>query len=332
MKVNVKHKLTINSSMVHEVLSVIIGLLQPDTYNHIIDLGAIIKSTDKDLEALKVMNDINLRPLKIMEFALVIDFRDDINSFFDRIDQLNHLSKIQAFLGFEYELEEIEIAMKNKAKFKRLLKSCEITDDEKAIEVFRNIDNILNSYRSLALKIKSSEAFISIFDEKIVNDYETSMLLMQEDMNERHPLSYAQEVMGKNFWTISDYDEYEFIPVYFSSGFPKRFANSLKHIQLKPLYLRVLSDDETQKQLIETLKILSDSNRLKILNMTYRNPMYGKDIADALGVTTATISHHLEVMRKKGLLHMEKDRHIKYFSTNNLEVVKFLEQLKDYIL
>lgn len=332
MKVNVKHKLTINSSMVHEVLSVIIGLLQPEPYMHDIDLGTIIKSTDKDLEALRIMNDINLRPLKIMEFALIVDVRDDINSFFDHIDQLDHLSKIQAFLGFEYELDEIEIAMKNKAKFKRLLKSCEITDDEKAIEVFNNIDGLLKSYRALALKIKSSEMFNSLFDEKLTADYEVSILSMQQEMNERHPLSYAQEIMGKNFWTISDYDEYEFIPVYFSSGFPKRFANTEKHIQLKPLYLRVVSDDEIQTQLIDILKILSDSNRLKILNMTYRNPMYGKDIADELGVTTATISHHLEVMRKKGLLHMEKDRHIKYFSTNNIEIVKFLDQLKDYIL
>ncbi|MBI9015409.1 MAG: winged helix-turn-helix transcriptional regulator [Clostridiales bacterium] len=55
------------------------------------------------------------------------------------------------------------------------------------------------------------------------------------------------------------------------------------------MHLRTVSDDEIQNQLIDILKILSDSNRLKILNMTYRNPMYGKDIADVLGVTTATI-------------------------------------------
>ncbi|MBI9015408.1 MAG: hypothetical protein JEZ08_24455 [Clostridiales bacterium] len=72
---------------------------------------------------------------------------------------------------------------------------------------------MIGTLRALALKINSSEVFNSFFDEKLTVDFEASILSMQQEMNKRHPLSYAQEIMGKNFWTISDYDEYEFIPV-----------------------------------------------------------------------------------------------------------------------
>ncbi|MBB6216318.1 ArsR family transcriptional regulator [Anaerosolibacter carboniphilus] len=60
------------------------------------------------------------------------------------------------------------------------------------------------------------------------------------------------------------------------------------------------------KEEIEIFKALSDENRLKILEMLSCGELCACDIQDGLNLTQPTISHHMKVLQKVGLINADK--------------------------
>jgi DNA-binding transcriptional ArsR family regulator len=58
-------------------------------------------------------------------------------------------------------------------------------------------------------------------------------------------------------------------------------------------------------QTVRVLKALADETRLRILQMLARKPLYGQQLADALGVSHPTVSHHMAQLRIAGLTRTE---------------------------
>ncbi len=55
------------------------------------------------------------------------------------------------------------------------------------------------------------------------------------------------------------------------------------------------------------LKILSDPNRLRIINLLMEGVQCNCEIGEALGIAPNLISHHLKVLRQAGLVDDERD-------------------------
>lgn len=72
--------------------------------------------------------------------------------------------------------------------------------------------------------------------------------------------------------------------------------------------------DDVAERTDQLLKVISDPNRLEILRLLRGHPRYGREIADALGVTAATASYHLEKLVNTGLARLEisKGRRLYY--------------------
>ena len=58
---------------------------------------------------------------------------------------------------------------------------------------------------------------------------------------------------------------------------------------------------------IEHIKAISETNRVRILMMLLEKPMCVCEIRSVLGLTTATVSNHLSILRKEGFIEDEKD-------------------------
>jgi DNA-binding transcriptional ArsR family regulator len=58
-------------------------------------------------------------------------------------------------------------------------------------------------------------------------------------------------------------------------------------------------------QTVRVLKALADETRLRILGLLAQRPMYGQQIAEALGLTHPTVSHHMALLRIAGLTRTE---------------------------
>jgi ArsR family transcriptional regulator len=95
----------------------------------------------------------------------------------------------------------------------------------------------------------------------------------------------------------------------------------------RPLGAPALDEQEVQAT-ADVFKALSDPARVKIVNMLARaeEPVCACDFIPGLGLSQATVSHHLKKLTDAGLLDREQRGKWAYFSLNP-EAVSNLESL-----
>ena len=79
----------------------------------------------------------------------------------------------------------------------------------------------------------------------------------------------------------------------------------------------------------ETFKALSDPLRRNILLMLKEDKMIAGDIAEKLGITPASLSYHLNMLKKCDLILESKDKNFIYYELNTSlfdELILWLKQ------
>lgn len=249
------------------------------------------------------------------------------------------------FKLFKKEVEELDIT---KLQFCLLLGQCPLHDIETStVEVLakevnvknydlyishlRNPKPLFNDLIDLIDWLYHHPDFITLFNHDIKSDLHDKTQGIREALKKRHPLSLAQSIMGKSFYNIADWKNYEFTYVYFLYPYRFRIMTEDNNIMVLSLYELKKTDEELLNHIKHGMKSLADPTRLSILRMIYANPMFGKEIASTLNLTTATVSHHLDLLKKEGLIHVERDKNTKYFSTNQRRFNQLITQLDQYI-
>jgi len=329
-----KHTLKVNHSKVLEVLSVIrakaLGQESPEL-QQVLEAIVVPQKFDDIMQSIKENSDL---AFGYHEFITHTPERNDLSGYFNNILSMDKQERLMVFLGFNGDTFSGNIFSSQGdvcQSFKDELANRGTKNIESICELISNFEAYTKKYLEFALHISQDKAFLESFTPKVNTDLDEMVSEMKLSLKDRHPTSYAQALMGKSFWNISDWTEHEFIPIYFNTPMTLRIYNENKNIILRGLYKRDISSQELATVLKDKLKLLSDPKRLSILRMTYMKPMYGKEIADALNLTTATVSHHLDLLRKAQLLNMEQERHIKYFSTNTRAFDKLLSEMTKYI-
>ena len=82
---------------------------------------------------------------------------------------------------------------------------------------------------------------------------------------------------------------------------------------------------------IEVIKALSDETRLVILDLLGTNEMNVNEIADQCIVSRPTISHHLQIMKRAGILVSRKDGKEIYYSVNMNVLASLAEAILSFI-
>ncbi|HET7559430.1 MAG TPA: metalloregulator ArsR/SmtB family transcription factor [Limnochordia bacterium] len=70
------------------------------------------------------------------------------------------------------------------------------------------------------------------------------------------------------------------------------------------------------QQLVRAFKALGDESRLRIVRALNRRSYCVCELADAVGLTQPTLSHHLKILREIGLVSGEKDGQLTHCSLN----------------
>lgn len=81
----------------------------------------------------------------------------------------------------------------------------------------------------------------------------------------------------------------------------------------------------------ETFKALSDPVRREILVLLKKGRMSAGDIVNNFDMTGATISYHLSILKKAGLVFEQKEKNFVYYELNTSvveEVMLWLSDLK----
>lgn len=84
---------------------------------------------------------------------------------------------------------------------------------------------------------------------------------------------------------------------------------------------------------IEVFKALSDRNRLLIIEMLSCGEMCGNDIMNGLNLTQPTISHHMKILHKSGLVGSRKNGKWTIYSLEEKafdEISEFIKKISSY--
>lgn len=87
-------------------------------------------------------------------------------------------------------------------------------------------------------------------------------------------------------------------------------------------------DKQTYTEKAEIFKVLSDANRLQIIDMLSCGEMCVCKILEKFNITQPTLSHHLKVLSDSGIVTSRKEANWMYYKLNDekmKEVTQFLQ-------
>lgn len=80
-------------------------------------------------------------------------------------------------------------------------------------------------------------------------------------------------------------------------------------------------------QEVEVFKALADESRLKIIRVLLEKDSYTEYLAEQLGLTTATVAHHMKKLEHAGMVYSTKIQHYVIYSINRELLNKPIGQL-----
>lgn len=91
--------------------------------------------------------------------------------------------------------------------------------------------------------------------------------------------------------------------------------------------IKTLPSDETLEDNAAILKSLADPTRLKIIYLLKNRELCVCQILEAIDKSQSTISHHLNMMKKEGILYARKQGKWMYYKLTNDNIIRSIEKL-----
>lgn len=158
----------------------------------------------------------------------------------------------------------------------------------------------------------------------IQNDVEAFIKIVQSDLNVREvPMSNPLVIQPTFFY----YNALTFLDDPWDA---EDSPNVIWFLGIKLLPITdLLKESGGQKQRVQSvLKTLSDPSKLELLKLCAIQPSYGVPLAKELGLTTATVSYHLNALVRLGYLTMNLDGNKVYYETQSERIIDDLRAVQ----
>ncbi len=292
------------------------------------DRGYLQLSFDEEQSALlDIVKGLRLQGLELFELYLRQPRPENIHELEKLLQGYTPLEFLTVFFDEELSKEAVLQCMEKDDFIKELLKKNKYWGANKAeslIFLFQSTEKFIGSLISI---FRLLEGTVRQQLEDLAA-YEEGLSKVKGLLKAKTPLDTAQELMGKKFGRVYDFDTYYFVPSYFYKNKPMRTFDHHTQILVHPIQQ---ADEYDKVLLVNALKVIGDDTRLEIIRKLAQRPMFGKELAQELGLVTSTVSHHLEQLRSIGLLHEERDKSLKYFSLNRNEYDRLWDEMKNFI-
>lgn len=103
-------------------------------------------------------------------------------------------------------------------------------------------------------------------------------------------------------------------------------------ILLNHIYKQLASNKKENEYLVASLKALSDQSKLDILISLKKSPKYALELANQIGLTPATVSHHMNTLLTHQLVYLDKENGKYYYHVNEDTIKNMITQLSDLLL
>lgn len=321
-------------SSVAEAIALLSSYTDPDRHSYAQHEHELLQQA-LSAESIAFLTDWRKRSrwdfMYLLEFFIPFPYFNEITLFLDEISKLSDEYYLFYIFGGELTLEQVTEALHNPDTISDFgQKAASMFDDKPEFmkTMFTEIKFIRTSIHIMLKEIAFSSVLIEHLETK-QGLYEAAIQATQAF--ELEPLPLAQKLMGKTFYRISNYHTFYFIPSYFLTPHRIRLFDNHTCIIIYGCYVTQLSILEQSQELEKQMKALSDRNRIMILRMLHQRKEYGARLANALDLTTATISHHLDILKQADLIREEKVGNIKYFELNHARFNKLIQELNTFV-
>ncbi|MDF2840153.1 MAG: regulatory protein ArsR [Clostridia bacterium] len=283
------------------------------------------------LKMLKVLSGMRLQGLELFEFAVKDRAFDDIELLMLKISSYNDVNFIYTLLGEVLEHNTIQQIMNDKQELNKIMQEKpKLARDIKGLEyLFYNTKSFRKDIVNLIKEMNNSVLLNKL--DSLQEDYDKHIEKTKIRVKGNKPIDVSQEIMDKKFIRIFDFREYYFIPSYFISPHKIRVFCTDAQMVVFAMELKEKASNEIGDRISIIFKIISDRTRLEILKAIIEESTYGKILAERLNLTTATISHHIEVLKSVNLITERRKKNIKYFEANEAEIKKLFNEGLEYL-
>lgn len=275
----------------------------------------------------EIISSLPTKGYELLEFLLINKEFNSIEEYKNNVLSMQKVDFFFTFYGQFIDREAIELALENEENLKKFYsKHNNISGSYIALKIlFDDRELILTEFFS-CLKHLYNKDFKSYYEEQLEGIHDTYKNI-EDALKLNEPLEVSQNIMGKTFKNRGPYENFVFIPSYFISGRSVRFFGKDQILIYSTSFRELTKNDITK-----ILKIISDDTRFEIIELLSKNnPMNGKELANALKLTTPTISHHIEQLKEAGFINEERIKNSKYYSVNTNSVNNFINSLSEKI-
>ncbi len=239
-------------------------------------------------------------------------YKGEINPAFVEREKLEHVNNFEKFL------EELEKSDLEDGKKWKILSAVSNFEDYK-----QKANNMLSEvYEIYVDNLKMIESIIEKYKKGLENFLENAT---DKEFLKYFHMNFSEEKVPKMFFSLAVFngagitdlgktsiDNYMFIGIFFY------YASSL--VKNKP----------SKKELQNVIKCLGEARKYEIVMSLLDSPCNGKTLAERLGITPATISHHIGALVSSGIIYIENvnTSTMKYY-INREKVANALETLKE---
>ncbi|KAB7669345.1 metalloregulator ArsR/SmtB family transcription factor [Bacillus sp. B1-b2] len=84
-------------------------------------------------------------------------------------------------------------------------------------------------------------------------------------------------------------------------------------------------------KMVAFYKTIGDPTRIKIISLLANRPWHGQGLAEKLGLTAPTITHHLKKLREINVVYERRDKNTIYFYLNQSVLLQQTESLRKLV-
>lgn len=257
-------------------------------------------------------------------------YEDFINSVRESKEEDVKRAIINELLVLKERKNELEDVVNDDKKIIALIESfgCSSRIKWSVFTFLSNIEKYINEYADFLTKyIKQYDKLIG----KMAREMDMFNNYIEKNI-ENEGLEFLKKVID-GLWEIDDYEE-----IYVSTMHINSISLASEYYDNKIYVLIGSNFEETIKQIngkdnigenVSLFKGLSDKTRFNILKLLIEKEVYGQEIADAVGVSMATVNYHMTFLLTTKVVQLKKNGQKTYYSLNKERLREGIEFLED---
>lgn len=284
-------------------------------------------------EEMKALDTLKLFPaggMNMLNLILESEELTSIGRFIEYVEQLDLLDFYFLLLNEEIDKTKIQKAFTDKKERYRIQEKIKwIVEESELMAFFENPLKVKNNTVLTYRTIMNRDFYAKL--ERCREKMEAGIQYVEGFNGKDSIESILEKISGRPRKLFAGYKEYNIIPSYFVS--PQRCIRIFSGDRIYVVFDCRVTRDKREALLDELstiLKVIDDKSRMEILRLLMNNKSYGKALSDLVGISTPTVSHHLDILKQAGFVKEEKIRNIKYFYADKEKLKKVIDDINKY--